>query len=217
MGIKLYDYWRSSASYRVRIALNLKGVAYESVPVNLLAQEHLHAEHLMRNPQGFVPALAIDGLMLTQSLAILDYLEETRPAPPLLPTEPALRAKVRAIAQSVAIDIHPLCNMHVVAHVTALLGGDAPHKDAARKAWMQHFIRKGLVAAEALSHAFDQAQPFLAGDAPGLFECCLAPQMYNARRWEAKLAGLDRLLAIDEACAAIDAFKRAEPEAMQPA
>jgi maleylacetoacetate isomerase len=217
MGIKLYDYWRSSASYRVRIALNLKGIAYEIVPVNLLAKEHLHAEHLARNPQGFVPALAVGDLMLTQSLAIIEWLDETRPEPPLLPADRVMRARVRAAAQAIAVDIHPICNMHVAAEVGELAGGDGPQKDAAKKAWMQHFIRKGLVAVEALSHGFDQTTPFLAGETPGLFECCLAPQMYNARRWEAKLAGLDRLLAIDAACAAIDAFKLAEPEAMQPA
>lgn len=216
MGATLYDYWRSSASYRVRIALNLKGVAYAAVPIDLLKQEQRGEANLARNPQGFVPALSIDGLMLTQSLAILDYLEETRPEPPLLPAEPGPRARVRAAAQAIAVDIHPICNLHVAAQMMDLVGGDAASRDETRKAWMRHFIRKGLLAAETMAVALKGDGPFLAGERPGLFECCLAPQLYNARRWEADLAGLDTLLSIDAACAELNAFRRAVPEAVRP-
>lgn len=213
MAVTLYDYWRSSASYRVRIALNLKGIPYESSVVNLLAKDHQSQAHLARNPQGLLPALAIDGLMLTQSIAIIDYLEETRPEPRLLPIDSALRARVRAAALAIAMEIHPVCNLSVAAHVAGLAGGDAAAGEAAKKAWMQHFIRKGLVAVEAMAKDFRNA-PFLTGEKPGLFECCLVPQLYNARRWEVDMSGLDTLLGIDAACTGLDAFRKAEPEAV---
>jgi maleylacetoacetate isomerase len=214
MAVTLYDYWRSSAAYRVRISLNIKGIPYEAVVVNLLTKDHVAPSHLARNPQGLVPALAIDGLMLTQSLAILDYLEETRPAPGLLPVAPALRAKVRAAALAIAMEIHPVCNLSVATHMADLVGGDAAKKDASKKAWMQHFIRKGLLAVEALARDIRADGLFLCGDRPGLFECCLVPQMYNARRWEVDMQGLETLLAIDVACAELPAFRKALPEAV---
>ncbi|UWQ78883.1 maleylacetoacetate isomerase [Leisingera sp. S132] len=202
----LYDYWRSSASYRLRIALNLAGIDYTSVPVDLVKGEHKSPEHLARNPQGFVPVLEIDGLRLTQSLAILDYLDETRGLG-LLPSDPGQRAKTRALAHSVAVDVHPVCNLQVAKHATALSGGasDMP------KAWMQHFIRPGLQAFERLLEGFSQT-PYCTGDTPGLADICLMPQLYNARRWEADFSDLPRVSAVEAACAAHPAFAAAFPE-----
>lgn len=202
----LYDYWRSSASYRLRIALNLAGIAFETVPVDLVKGEHKSAEHLSRNPQGLVPVLEIDRLRLTQSLAILDYLNETRGLG-LLPADPGPRAQARALAQSVAVDVHPVCNLQVVKQATALSGGAADMP----KAWMQHFIRPGLQAFEQLLAEFEQA-PFCTGNAPGLADICLMPQLYNARRWEADFADLPRICAVEAACAAHPAFAAAHPD-----
>jgi maleylacetoacetate isomerase len=202
----LYDYWRSSASYRVRIALNLAGVDYKPVVVDLLSKAHKGAEHLARNPQGLVPALEIDGLMLTQSLAIIEYVIETRGVS-LLPDDAAGRARVRALAHSIAMDIHPVCNMSVVAHVMELTGGG----DAARVDWMRHFISPGLEAFETLlDHA--GTGKFCHGDAPGLADICLIPQIYNAERWGADISGLKRIQAIRAACDALPAFARAHPD-----
>jgi maleylacetoacetate isomerase len=216
MAITLYDYWRSSASYRVRIALNLKGIAYETAVVDLLSGEHRKPEHMARNPQGLLPALDIDGHMLTQSLAIIEYLEDTRPAVRLLPADPVMRAQVRTAALSIAMEIHPVCNLNVGNHVAELVGGEPPQKDAVKKAWMQHFIRKGLLATEALVVALKTTNPhsgpFLCGAEPGMFECCLVPQIYNVQRWEVDASDLTNLLAITEACAGLDAFAHAAPE-----
>ncbi|OED48460.1 maleylacetoacetate isomerase [Leisingera sp. S232] len=202
----LYDYWRSSASYRLRIALNLAGIAYISVPVDLVMGEHKTPAHLARNPQGLVPVLEIDGLRLTQSLAILDYLNETRHLG-FLPEDPSKRAMARALAQSVAVDVHPVCNLQVAKHATSLSGGakDMP------QAWMQHFIRPGLEAFEALLENVPQA-PFCTGSTPGLADICLMPQLYNARRWEADFSDLPRICAVETACAALPAFASAFPE-----
>lgn len=208
--VVLYHYWRSSASYRVRIALNLAGIAYRAVPVDLVSGAQRGAAHLARNPQGFVPVLDIDGLRLTQSLAILDYLDETRGLG-LLPATPAGRARARALAQSIAVDLHPVCNLSVAAHARDLTGGGA----AAMGAWMQRFIGPGLQAFEALLGGFDQA-PFCCGDTPGLADICLMPQMYNARRWEVPLDGLPRTLAVEAACAAHPAFAAAHPDRHAP-
>ncbi|NSY39652.1 maleylacetoacetate isomerase [Leisingera sp. ANG59] len=201
----LYDYWRSSASYRLRIALNLAGISYTSVPVDLVKGEHKRPEHLARNPQGFVPVLEIDGLRLTQSLAILDYLDETRSLG-LLPADPGQRARARALAHSVAVDVHPVCNLQVAKHATALSSG----ADDMPKAWMQHFIRPGLHAFETLLEGFSQA-PYCTGDTPGLADICLMPQLYNARRWEADFSDLPRICAVEAACAAHPAFAAASP------
>lgn len=208
--VVLYDYWRSSASYRLRIALNLAGIAYRAVPVDLAAGEQRSPEHLARNPQGFVPVLEIDGQRLTQSLAILDYLEETRSLG-LLPADRARRAKVRALAQSVAVDVHPVCNLQVAKHAMLISGG----REDMPRAWMQHFISPGLKAFEALLQDFPPA-PFCAGDAPGLADICLVPQLYNARRWQADLSGLTRVLAVEAACARHPAFATAHPDAVRP-
>lgn len=207
----LFDYWRSSASYRLRIALNLAGVEYSSVPVDLVKGAHKSPEHLARNPQGFVPVLDIDGLRLTQSLAILDYLDQTRDLG-LLPTAPAARAKAQALAHSIAVDLHPVCNLQVAKHASQISGG-APGMPGD---WMVHFIRPGLQAFDALLAEYDQS-PYCTGDAPGLADICLMPQLYNARRWEADFSDMPRLLAVEAACAAHPAFAKAHPDAVNPA
>jgi maleylacetoacetate isomerase len=202
----LYDYWRSSASYRVRIALNLAGIAYEKVPVDLVKGDHKSPEHIARNPQGLVPALLIDNDLLTQSLAIIEYLNETVPSLQLLPANPIARAKVRAIAHAIAMDIHPVCNMSVVSHVTDLVG----NLDETRKAWMSKFIGAGLGAVEKLLE--NSPGPLCYGATPTLADICLIPQIYNARRWEVDISALPRVIAIEAQLAENPAFKKAYPQ-----
>ena len=210
--VTIYDYWRSSASFRVRIALRLKGIEFDSVPVNLLDGSHLTEAHRKRNPQGFVPTLAIDGMMLTQSLAIIEYLDARTPHPPLLPAEAGEAARLRAIAHAIAMDTHPICNPSVVNHHAAAFDGDAE----AKAGWMRHFIDKGLRAVEALAdHPATGA--FLHGDRPGLADIVLVPQLYNARRWGVALDDMPRLVAVDEACMSLPAFAAAAPDAVRPA
>ena len=207
----LYDYWRSSASYRVRIALNLKGIAYRAESVDLLKGAQKSPEHLARHPQGLVPMLEIDGLRLMQSLAILEYLDETRPEVPLLPTGAAERARVRALAQAIAMEIHPVCNLSVAVHVVELAGGGEETKIA----WMQRFIGRGLTAVETLLATADTGT-FCHGDRPGLADCCLIPQLYNARRWGVALDPFPTILKIDAACGVQEAFTAAHPDAVRP-
>lgn len=203
----LYDYWRSSASYRVRIALNLRGIPYRIVPVNLLSGEHKGAANLARNPQGLVPTLEIDGLVLTQSLAIIEYLEETR-GPLLLPAAPAARARVRALAHAVAMEIHPVCNLSVARHAVAVSGGGVT-----MEGWMRHFIAPGLAAVEAM---LDGAGAFCHGDAPTLADVCLVPQVYNAIRWGIPLDPVPRIVSIVERAGALPAFAAAHPDRVKP-
>lgn len=210
-GTVLYDYWRSSASYRVRIGLNLAGIAYRAVPVDLTKGEHKSPAHLARNPQGLVPVLDIDGLRLTQSLAILDYLDSTRGVT-LLPKDPGARATAMALAHAIAIDIHPVCNLSVARFATELAGGRVGMPGD----WMRQFIRPGLQAFEAMLAGLDQA-PYCCGDKPGLADICLIPQLYNARRWEVDIADLPRLLSVETACADHPAFAAAHPDAVNPA
>ncbi len=206
----LYDYWRSSASYRLRIALNLGGIAYRPVPVDLTLREHKSPEHLARNPQGLVPVLDIDGLRMTQSLAILEYLDTTRNLG-LLPRDPAERVRAQALAHAIAVDIHPVCNLQVAAFAAEITG----ERDGVRAQWMQRFIRPGLEAFETLLGACAQT-PYCCGETPGLADICLMPQLYNARRWKVVVSDLPRLTAVESACAKHPAFAAAHPDAVQP-
>jgi maleylacetoacetate isomerase len=210
----LYDYWRSSASYRVRIALHLCGIEFENVSVDLLKGEHGSPEHIERNPQGFVPVLEIDGLRLTQSLAIIEYIHETRPAR-LLPAESVARARVRALAHVIAMETHPVCNPSVVARVLQQADVSGDDANAMRADWMKHFIRKGLQAFERL---LDDAATgeFCDGDTPGLADLCLVPQVYNAHRWGTDISDLSRVRKISKRCEALDAFAAAHPDQYEP-
>ncbi len=202
-GTVLWDYPKSSASYRVRIALNLAGIDYRIAPVDLLARDHLGDAHLARNPQGFVPVLDIDGQRLTQSLAILDYLNATRDLG-LLPTDPLARARVQALAHAIAVDLHPVCNPSVVGYATQ---GQEP----ARTDWMRHFITPRLAAFETMLAGFEQTA-FCCGATPGLADIVLMPQIYNARRWGADYSACARILAIEATCSAHPAFINAHPD-----
>jgi maleylacetoacetate isomerase len=207
--IRLYGYWRSSASYRVRIGLELKGLHYESVPVNLLRDggEQRAARYRAINPQGLVPTLEDGPQRITQSLAILEYLEETAPEPPLLPRGAAERARVRSLAQVVASDTHPLANLRVLQYLTEVLGR-SPEE---RHAWIRHWLAQGLAACEALLAGHPATGRHCHGDAPTLADVCLVPQLYNARRFDCDLSGYPTLLRIEGACLALPAFVAAHP------
>ena len=204
--IRLYDYHRSSAAYRVRIALNLKGLAYERIPVNLLEGEQRTEEYRSRNPQAFVPTLEAGGHRLTQSLAIIDYLESVAPQPPLLPPDPVDRAQVLALALTVACDIHPLNNLRVLKY----LGGPLGQDEETRNAWYAHWIAEGFAALETL--AAPRAGRFLFGDAPGIADVCLVPQMFNARRFAVPLDDFPTLVRADAEACQLDAFAAAHPD-----
>ena len=208
--VVLHDYWRSSASYRVRIALALKGIAYERVSVDLTRGEQRAPAHLAGQPQGLVPALEIDGLRLTQSLAIIAYLDETRPTPPLLPTDAGARAQARALALAVACDIHPVSNLKVLGKVEALGGAEA------RAQWNRDNIADGLAAIEAMLDHPSFVGRFCVEEAPGLADCALIPQLYNARRWGVDFSSLARVAAVEKTCAAHPAFVAAAPERFDP-
>ena len=210
MTIRLYEFWRSSAAYRVRIALNLKRLAYESVQTNLPAGGHKAPDYLAKNPQGFVPMLEIDGLHLTQSLAIMDYLDAHTPEPAFVPHDPAARSRMLAMAQVIAADIHPINNLRILNYMKDVLGQD----QAAIDTWYRHWIAEGFAALEAMA---DPAQPFLGGAAPGLADICLVPQMYNARRFETPLDAFPKIVRIDAACVALPAFAAAHPDIVKPA
>ncbi|MBB3390908.1 maleylacetoacetate isomerase [Rhizobium sp. BK275] len=207
--VVLYDYWRSSASYRVRIALNLLAIDYKIVSINLLQGAHKMPEYLALNPQGLVPTLVIDGRILTQSLAIIEYLAELRPECGLLPSDIADRQNVRALAYAVAMDIHPICNMHVVAHLMTMTD-----KADAREEWMKHFITDGLCKLEAMIGKFDGE--FSLGDTPTMADLCLVPQVYNARRWGVDMTDFKRIVDIDAKCANLPAFQAAHPDRVRP-
>jgi maleylacetoacetate isomerase len=206
MRVKLYTYFRSSAAYRVRIALNLKQVACELAPVHLVRDGGHHRRPAFRaiNPQMRVPALALDGDVLVQSLAIIEYLDETHPEPPLLPRDPLARAKVRAVAQIVACDIHPLNKSGTLAYLRGPLGQD----DKAVEAWYAHWVITGFEAIEALI----RPGPFAFGTKPGLADLCIVPQVYNARRFKVPLDAFPRIRAVDLACQDLGPFIDARPE-----
>ncbi|PQM29661.1 maleylacetoacetate isomerase [Sphingopyxis lindanitolerans] len=205
----LHDYFRSSASYRVRIALNLKELAYGRVEVSLIAGEQKSDEYLAQNAQGFVPMLVADGETIIQSLAIIDWLDRAFPEPRLIPDDPMPRAVALAQAHVVACDIHPLNNLRVLKYLTRDLGLNEQTKDR----WYRHWIAEGFDALEAMAGE----GRYLGGDAPGIADCCLVPQMYNARRFEMPLDPYPRLTAIDAACMELEAFQKAHPDAVKTA
>jgi maleylacetoacetate isomerase len=202
----LHDYFRSSAAYRVRIALNLKGVEYDRHPVNLVEGEQKAESYRALNPQGFVPMLEIDGLKLTQSLAIAVYLDQTRPKPPLMPLGSADGAHVRAMAMAIACDIHPLNNLRVLKYLKGDLGQD----QAAIDRWYAHWVTEGLEALETM--AAPRAGAFLFGDNPSLADVCLVPQLYNARRFSVPITPYPTLRRADESASALPAFAAAHPD-----
>ena len=206
MKLVLFDYFRSSASYRVRIALNMKGVPYERVPVDLVHGRQKEAEYRARNPQGFVPMLEADGVAITQSLAIIDYLDTVFPEPRLVPADAAERAHVLSLALIVACDIHPLNNLRVLRY----LGGPLGQEEAVRNEWYVHWVREGLAAMEAL--AAPRAGRFLAGDTPTLADICLVPQLFNARRFDVALDDYPTLARVDAEATALEPFAAAHPE-----
>ncbi|AXX96475.1 maleylacetoacetate isomerase [Profundibacter amoris] len=206
--MRLYSYWRSTAAYRVRIALNMKGIAYETVPVDLVADGgRQHApDYVALNPAHLVPTLILDdGTPLTQSLAICEYLDITNPEPPLLPSDPVQRAHVKAAALVVAADIHPVNNLRVVQHLGKTFG--ATPEDKAE--WMRHWMRTGF---DALQQMVRDDTPFAFGDMPGFSDICLVAQYYNARRWDLDLTPYARLTEIEQNCLALPAFDAARPE-----
>ncbi|WP_430471093.1 maleylacetoacetate isomerase [Thalassospira lucentensis] len=212
--VVLYDYWRSSASYRLRIALGLLGIAYRTVPVDLLAGGHKSPAYLQHNPQGLVPALEIDGIMMTQSVAILEYLDETRPGLGLLPTDTLARQRVRALSHVIAMDIHPVCNLGVVRHVMDMATTHGEDADAVRSEWMAKYIGSGLAGFEAMlaDHSQYSQGDFCHGDRPGMADICLIPQLYNAHRWGVDTSRFHRINAVSERCSVIKAFENAHPD-----
>jgi maleylacetoacetate isomerase len=213
MSLRLYTYWRSSAAFRVRIALNYKRLEWESVPTHLLrgGGEHLAPAYLAHNPQGLVPTLADGEALLTQSLAIIEYLDETRPAPPLLPADPQSRAIVRSMALAIACDVHPLNNLRVLQYLRRELGAD----EEAVARWIRHWIGQGFTALETwiTRHSADGRHCY--GAAVTLADVCLVPQVYNARRFSLDLAPYPRLAAVAAALETLPAFAAARPE-LQP-
>lgn len=207
--MRLHGYWRSSAAYRVRIALNLKGLDYEQVTHDLRKGEHRDPAYLAENPQGLVPALVTDDGTLIQSPAIVEWIEERVPTPPLLPADPFDRATVRAMAAIVGCDIHPINNLRVLAQLRSTFAAD----EAQVSGWMAHWMAEGFAALEVL--VARHGGRFAFGDAPSIADVFLIPQLYSARRFGVDLAPYPRLVAVDAAAAGLDAFARAHPS-MQP-
>ena len=204
----LHDFWRSSAAYRVRIVLNLKRVAYRSVPVDIAKGEQTRDDYHSLNPQGLVPTLTIDGHVLTQSLAIIDYLDATRKDPPMVSSDPLRRSKTLAQALVIAADIHPINNLRVLNTLRHEFALDGERVDM----WVRHWIANGF-------DALEQGAPetgLFGGDSPDLADVCLVPQMYNARRFDLPLGAFPRLVRIDAALREIEAVARAAPEAVKP-
>ena len=213
--MQLYTYFRSSAAYRVRIALNLKGLEYESLPLHLTrgGGEHRHADYLAVNPQGLIPLLIDGATRIAQSLAIIEYLEETHPEPPLLPRAAAARARVRSLALVIACEIHPLNNLRVLNYLRTPLG----HDSTAVSEWYRHWVACGLGALEAEAARAPGDQRHLVGSAVTLADICLVPQMYNARRFACDLTPYPRLSEINAHLEELPAFARAAPEAQPDA
>ena len=212
VGRILYGYFRSSAAYRVRIALNLKGLAYRQAPVSLVKAEQRSADFLALNPQGLVPALQDGEVLLTQSLAICEYLDDAYPdTVQLLPADPVLRARVRAFAQAIACDIHPVNNLRILNYLKTELGQD----EAARNSWYRHWVQEGFAALEQKLAA--SAGQYCFGDSITLADVCLLPQVFNAQRFNVDMAPYPRLAAIAENLAALSAFADAHPSSQPDA
>lgn len=209
--MQLYNFFRSGTSHRLRIALNLKGLDYDYVPVDLRTEEHLGAAFKTLNPQGLVPALVDDGQVLTQSPAIIEWLEERYPTPPLLPADPENRARVRAMAAIVGCDIHPVNNRRILEYLRKTLGCD----EAAVLAWCGTWIHVGFDALETLLAADRHRGNFCFGDSPTLADVYLVPQVESARRFNVDLTLYPNIVAIDKACGELEAFRRAVPS-LQP-
>lgn len=204
----LYGYWRSGAAYRVRIALNLKGVEYDQVAINLKTGEQKSEAWRAMQPQGLVPVLKYGDTLLMQSPAILEWIEETWSEPALLPSDPIERCRVRAWGAVIGCDTHPLQNLRVL----KAIGDDLGHGPAGMKAWGHRWTQSGLAALEALVSEVPRKTPFLHGEAPGMAEIYLLPQLVNARRWEVDLSAFPILMAAEAACLALPEFQRAAPE-----
>lgn len=211
--MKLYSYFRSSASYRVRIALNLKGLPYEVVPVHLLKDggEQFAPDYRALHPDALVPVLVDQNAALTQSLAIIEYLEETHPHPPLLPADPLPRAWVRSLALTIACDIHPLNNLRVLRYLQNQMAISEEDKNR----WYRHWCEQGLAAVETMLSSSPLTGMYCVGDKPTVADCALVPQIANAQRLQCDLSGMPTIMRIHEACLAMDAFINASP-AKQP-
>jgi maleylacetoacetate isomerase/maleylpyruvate isomerase len=205
--VKLYTYFRSSAAFRVRIALNLKGIAYEPSFVHLPKGEHRKPEYASLNPQGLVPTLEDGGRLLTQSLAIIEYLEETHPNPPLLPKDPFARARARSLALLVACEIHPLNNLRTLTHLKKVLGQGEEQVNA----WYRHWIADGMAKLEAAMAKTPGTGRYSQGDTPGIADCCLVPQVFNAQRYNCDLKPYPTVMRIHEACMQLEPFIQAQP------
>jgi maleylacetoacetate isomerase len=213
--LKLYTYFRSSAAYRVRIALNLKQLEYSAIPVHLLRDggQHHAPDYAARNPSKLVPTLETGSLTLTQSLAIIEYLEETYPTPPLLPVDAPGRARVRALALTVACDIHPLNNLRVLRYLKAEFGID----EEQRNAWSQHWVALGFTALERLLSTDARTGCCCHGDTPTIADCCMVPQVFNAQRLHCPLDAYPTIMRVHAYCEQLEAFRRAAPEAQPDA
>lgn len=217
--MKLYNYFRSGTSFRVRIALNLKGLSYDYIPVHLARGEQHGAAYRAVSPDGLVPVLDVEGqpdhALLSQSMAIIEYLDETYPEPPLMPRDPLGRARVRALAQTIACEIHPINNLRILKY----LGGTLGLSESQRIAWYNHWVMEGLRAYERRLHdlAEERARRGLPpavysyGDSPTLADCCLVPQIVNGRRFGLEYDGIPLTLAVYERCMQLEAFQRAHP------
>ena len=207
--MKCYGFFRASAPFRMRIAFNLKGIEYESVPVNFRTGAQRSDEYLKINPQGRVPAVALDdGTVLTQSMAIMEYLDETQPEPAFLPADAIGRARVRALAQIVACDIHPLNNVSPLNFLKGELGVD----EAGELKWYQHWVAQGFAAFEALLAGDAHTGPYCHGDTPGLADICLVPQVFNAKRYHCPLDDYPTLMSVFDSLMTLDAFDAAQPD-----
>lgn len=209
--MKLYTFFRSSAAYRVRIALNLKGLPYESIPKAFAKNEHRAADYLAVNPQGLIPALETDGVALSQSLAIMEYLDETHPAPAFLPSDAIGRARVRSMALAIVADLHPIDNLRVLNYLRKELGQD----DNGVNTWYRHWVTEGFKGLESQAREYSKGSRYCYGDAVSLADICLVPQMFNARRFETDLSAFPTLVAISRHLESLPQFAAARPE-LQP-